>query len=219
MKPNKFLQRRTGIYGIRNITNDKIYIGKTKCMYKRCHQYVYDFRDRNIGHINDYLFNAMSKVGIENFEFFPLEFCSIKETAERELFWMVKLKSTDRNHGYNLRMDSSTGMITSSETSKKISENLKKQWASGVRDDHAEKLREKWASDPERKRKQGESFRQIKTKYEYEVHHPDGVVESCLYSRLVELKIKNVITNFHRQNSNDVMCNGFRVIRFNKGER
>lgn len=219
MKPNKFLQKRSGIYGIRNIINDKIYVGKTKCMYRRCHQYIYDFRERSIGHINDYLFNAINKIGIDNFEFFPLEFCSVDMTSELELEWMVRLKSTDRNHGYNLRMDTSTKMITSIETSEKISNNLRKQWANGVRDGHSQKLRDRWANDPERRKKQGESFSQIKTKFEYEVHHPNGDIEQCLYSRLVELGLKNVISNFHRQNSNDVECKGFRVIRFNKGER
>jgi hypothetical protein len=161
----------------------------------------------------------MIKVGIDKFEIFPLEFAEIDNLSELELRWMVRLKSTDRNHGYNLRMDSSTGMITSPETSQKISDNLKRQWASGIRDGHAEKLRDKWASDPTRKKNQGILFSQIKTKYEYEVYHPNGEIESCSYDRLVELGLKNVIVNFHRKNSNDVKCKGFRVIRFNKGEK
>lgn len=219
MKPNKFLQGRTGIYGIRNVVNGKIYVGKTKCMYRRCHQYVYDFQNRKIGHINDYLFNAMTRVGIDNFEFFPLEFCKINRTSELELNWMISLKSTLRNNGYNLRMDTSTKMICSAETSEKISNNLKRQWANGVRDGHAEKLREIWAKDPERVKRQGVTFSQIKTKYEYQVHHPSGEVEFCFYNRLVNLGLKNVISNFYRSKSNDTTCKGFRVLRFSKGER
>lgn len=218
MKPNKFLKGRSGIYGIRNLINDKIYVGKTKCMYRRCHQYVYDFRERSIGHINDYLFNAMNKVGINQFEYFPLEFCTIDETAIRELFWITELNTIDRNHGYNLRLDSSTGMITSQSTSEKISANLRRQWRDGIRDNHSQKMKDIWSNDPKRKLQQSTLLRKYRTKYDYNVHHPDGTVETCQYSRLIELGLKNVIANFHRKKSNDVMCKGFRVVRFNKGE-
>lgn len=220
MKPNKFLKNRSGIYGIRNLVNDKIYIGKTKCMYRRCHQYIYDFKNRNIGHLNDYLYNAINKIGIENFEFFPLQFDKLSNLSSLELAWMVQLNSTDRNHGYNIRMDSSTGMITSGETSEKISNNLRRQWANGVRDTHGQKLSENWANNPDRKKEQSILMSKNKTKYEYDIHSPNGIIEkSCGYKRLLELDLKNVISQFHRKNSNDVFYKGFRVIRFNKGER
>jgi len=53
--------------------------------------------------------------------------------AERELFWMVELSSTDSETGYNLRMDSSTGMITHDSTREKISKRVKKEYADGTR--------------------------------------------------------------------------------------
>lgn len=218
MKPNKFLKNRPGIYGIRNLVNNKIYVGKTKCMYKRCHQYVYDFRERTIGHINDYLYNAMVKNGIDNFEFFPLEFCEIENLQERELSWMTELNSVDRNHGYNLRLDSSTGMIVSKSTSGKISNTLRKQWGDGKRDGHSEKMKEYWCGNTQRRRQQSKLFSKHRTKYEYEVHHPNGQIENCQYKRLCELGIKNVISNFHKQRTNSTVCKGFRVVRFNKGE-
>ncbi|SPL81338.1 hypothetical protein [Yersinia phage fEV-1] len=188
-------------------------------MYKRCHQYVYDFRERSLGHINDYLHNAMMKVGVDNFEFFPLEFCTLEVIGERELWWMMTLNSIDRNHGYNLRLDSSTGMVTSQSTSEKISNSLKQQWRDGKREGHSEKMKQHWGNSPDRRDQQSEIMSRHRTKYEYEVHHPDGHVETCGYKRLCELGIKNVISNFHRQESDDVACKGFRVIRFNKGER
>jgi group I intron endonuclease len=216
MKPNLLLKNRPVIYGIRNLINGKIYIGRTKCMYKRCHQYLYDFEFRALGHLNDYLYRAMVKDGIDNFEMVPLEFCSLDVISERELYWMKKSGSTDRQFGYNLRMDSSTGMVTSPETSLKMSENLKRQWAAGIRDGHSEKLKKKWASDPERVRIQGELFSHLKTKYEYEVHHPTGEVEFCKYNRLLELRIGSVLSTYHRRSVSDAVCKGFRVIRRDK---
>lgn len=218
MTPNVFLKSRSGIYGIRNKLNNKIYVGKTKCMTRRCHQYLYDFENRNIGHLNDYLHRAMTKIGISNFEFFPLEFCGLENIAERELHWMTVLKSTNRTHGYNLRMDSATGMHTSLETSEKISNNLKTQWANGVRKNHSQKLKDKWNSDPQRKLEQGVTFSRLKTKYSYEVHHPNGEIEVCLYQRLCELELQTVMSNFHRKNIDDVTCKGYRIIRHARGE-
>lgn len=40
---------------------------------------------------------------------------------------MNLFKSLDRNHGYNFRYDSSTGMIVHEETKKRITKRLKKE--------------------------------------------------------------------------------------------
>lgn len=218
MKPNLFIKNRSGIYGLRNLVNGKIYVGKTKCFYRRCHQYVYDFRERKIGHLNDYLFNAISKVGITEFEFFVLEFCDHEKLTERELHWMDKLNSCNRNHGYNLRRDSSGGMITANETSNKISSNLKRQWSEGLRDNHSEKMKQSWSSNDFRKTEQSNLLRKIKTRYTYLVINPDGIPSIQNYQGLVKMGLKSVISNFKRSNSNKVMCKGHRVTRKLLGE-
>lgn len=218
MRKTIFLKGRSGIYGIVNSINNKIYIGKTKCMYKRCSQYEYDFKNRTLGHINDHLYNAMVKHGIESFDFIPLEFADVKLLTMLELEWIDRLESTDRNKGYNLRRDSSSSMIVHAETSSKISRNLKEQWSNGVRDDHSDKLKEYWDGNVIRKNQQSNLMSSVKTKYEYDVIHFNGSTEwGVNYSRLVELGLKNVISNFHRQKSDDVKCKGFRVIRRVKG--
>jgi len=218
MKPNKFLKDVIGIYGIRNLINDKLYIGKTHCMYVRCHQYVYDFQNRKLGHLNDYLFNAITKNGLQNFEFFPLEFCNPENLSIRELHWITYFKTTNRNFGYNLRLDSSGGMIPAEETRTKISATLRRQWAEGLRSEHSQKLKKNWADNPERKFKQGVIFSKIRTKFEYQVHHLNGEIERCLFKRLEELGLENVISTFHRKKTNDVTIKGLRVIRFPRGE-
>jgi group I intron endonuclease len=207
----------SGIYMLFNSVNNKIYIGKTQCFYKRCHQYVYDFKERKIGHLNDYLFNAMNKQGIENFDFVPVEFVGVNDLTERELHWIQHFKTTDRNYGYNIRMDSKEGLITSPETSLKMSENLKRQWASGARDQHSEKLKKSWRDNHERKAAQSALFSRYKTKYEYQVFLPEGV-KILNYSELVEYGLQTVVGSFHRKKTNDVFCKGVRVVRSPLGE-
>lgn len=200
MTPNIFIKKRSGIYGIRNVLNNKIYIGRTNCFYKRCHQHITSFTKVSLKNINPHLFNSMVKHGIEHFEMFPLEFCDIDIVEERELYWMEFFNSTDRRLGYNIRKDSDGGMIVSDETSVKISNNLKRQWASGVRSGHSEKMKEKWKDDDLRKMKQGDLLRKIKTKYLYDVIFPNGDIEKdCRYSRLKELRLSNVMSSFHRR--------------------
>lgn len=218
MKPNIYLKNRSGIYGIRNLVNGKIYVGRTKCFYKRCHQYVYDFRERRIGHLNDYLFNAISKIGIGQFEFFVLEFCDIKLTPERELHWMEVLKSCDRNNGYNLRRDSSGGMMTSHETSLKISSNLRSQWSEGLRDDHSEKMKISWKNADERKMNQSKMLRKIKTRYKYHVIDPEGIPSIQDYQGLVKMGLKSVMSSFKRAKSNTVTVKKHSVTRTLLGE-
>lgn len=211
------LKGMSGIYMIFNSVNNKIYIGKTNCFYKRSHQYVYDFRERKLGHLNNYLYNAIKKEGLDLFDFIPLEFVDKKLLTERELFWINHFKTTDRNYGYNIRMDSDNGMITSPETSLKISENLKHQWASGVRSGHSDKLKQSWLNDHERKANQSALFSANKTKYEYLVFLPEGK-KVLNYTQLFELGLHNVMSGFHRTKSNDTVWKGVRIVRFPLGE-
>lgn len=138
MKTDLNLKNISGIYQIVNKTNGKIYIGRTKCFYRRCHQYLYDFRCRRIKHINGHFLNAMLKYSIDNFSFEILEKCE-SNLPERELFWILFKKSNDRNFGYNLRLDVDGVMLTSKETSIKISTRLKREWSEGLRNSHAKK--------------------------------------------------------------------------------
>lgn len=213
MKPNIYIKDRSGIYGLRNLVNGKIYVGKTKCFYKRCHQYVYDFRERKLGHLNDHLFNAMNKVGIENFEFFVLEFCDQSCLSERELYWMDQLKSCERNRGYNLRRDSSSGMITSDETSQKISSNLKRQWSQGVRDDHSDKMKRAWDSDPSKRVNQSKLMTRILTKYTYCVITPEGEETKVRYKDLVSMGLQSAMSSFARNKSDTVTVKGHTITR------
>lgn len=112
---------RIGIYGIKNLVNSKIYVGKTGM----------NFGDRwdshrsllNSGkHDNPHLQNAWNKYGEENFEFIIIEECAIEELNEREKYYIKLYKDIGLaynihdggNEGYNL------GKCLSEETKRKI---------------------------------------------------------------------------------------------------
>jgi group I intron endonuclease len=112
------------IYGIVNKQNWKIYVGKSINAEKRWINHLCHLRkEERHKDCNPHLYNAFKKYGEESFALIFLEtFESVDERliSERELHWMEKLHSTDRKYGYNLRMDSSTGMIVHEETRRKL---------------------------------------------------------------------------------------------------
>ena len=121
---------KAGIYSIRNITNNKVYIGKTNKFSRRFATHKCALKRKCKKQENQHLINAWHKYGKENFTFEIIEIVDINSNfdsflKERELFWMEFYKSTERKFGYNLRMDSSTKMIVHEETKKWQSENLK----------------------------------------------------------------------------------------------
>lgn len=123
MKIHKKDRGKCGIYKIVNKINKKVYVGKSKDIYQRIlnHKYLLNNKDKNE---NRHLINAWHKYGAYNFEYFVIEELELNEELlrEREDFWIVELKATNKNFGYNLRRDSSTGVIVSEETRKLKSE-------------------------------------------------------------------------------------------------
>ena len=72
-----------GIYAIKNIINDKIYIGSSKNLHKRIDDYKYNLRHNK--HRNQYLQNAWNKYGEKSFEFNIIEECLEENLILKEL--------------------------------------------------------------------------------------------------------------------------------------
>lgn len=213
MKPLILLKNRPVIYAIFNTISGKTYVGKTKCMYKRCHQYLSDVRGGNKSQrMNEHLYSSMLKYGVDSFEMFPLEFVDdCLNIDERELFWMSKLNTLDQRKGYNLRSDSSTSMIVHVETRRKISERVKREWASGVRDGHSDKMKHSWTTRD--KGKQRQTFSKTLTKYQYVITNADGSQDVLLYKELVDRGFKNVVAKFHKHKSTKESFKGVTIER------
>ena len=201
---------KSGIYKISNVVNGKVYIGKTKDFYKRYSQYVSAVKSKNKNQMNEYLLNSFIKYGFDSFKFEVVEFCDLEEIANRELHWILQFNSLNKEIGYNIRLDSSTGMITHPETSIKISNRLKEEWASGVRDGHSDKIKESWKSRD--RDEQSRIMSKALTKYKYIVTR-DGVSEVLLYNELLTKGLGNSISSFHRKKTNTVVCKGYIVER------
>ena len=88
----------TGIYYIKNLINNKYYIGKSKDILHRFSQHKYYLNNNN--HINKHLQNSWNKYGIESFEFSILEECEEALLNEREKYWIEYFNSFE--NGYNL---------------------------------------------------------------------------------------------------------------------
>jgi len=190
-----------GIYAIINKINGKCYVGKSINIERRFthHRHHLNKKDRSVRQTNRHLFDSVKKYGIDSFSFEIVEsFDAINECliSERELFWMDFFMSTSGNAGYNLRRDSSTGMIIHPSTRKILSENNKgvnnpnygnkwsedkkkrmsdlksKQHVDGVYDDEWKskigvKSKAFWADNPDVKSKMASKVSQAKQKFDF----------------------------------------------------
>lgn len=85
---------------------------------------------------NRHLINAWHKYGKENFSYYVIEYLDDEDLkkldkmlAERELYWMMKLETLDRNKGYNLRYDSQGRCFVQDETRQKLKEAHKRRFS------------------------------------------------------------------------------------------
>ena len=200
----------SGIYSITNLINQKVYVGKTNDFYKRYYQYVSGFRKNSTNRINSYLLSSFNKYGFDNFKFKVVEFVEVDNLSERELHWIDQLDTTNRDKGYNLRRDSSTGMIVHKSTREKISNRLRKEWKEGVRAGHSDKLKESWKTRD--KDHQASLFTKCLTKYKYIIHFPENTL-TVLYKELRDLGFKNVLGCFFDNQCDDVIFKGIRIER------
>jgi len=110
------------IYKIKNIIDEKVYIGQTSNFKVRLRNHVSELKRNKHG--NEYLQNAVNKFGINNFLFEILEQCNENNVDFKERYWMDFYDSCNRNKGYNLIYGGNSNKHHSKETKIKISKSL-----------------------------------------------------------------------------------------------
>jgi group I intron endonuclease len=111
-----------GIYIIKNIINNKVYIGQSVDIYHRWIQHKADLRNEH--HHNEHLQRAWNKYGEKNFEFAVLIECSESELNSLEKSFIVDYKSNDGHYGYNLTIGGDGCIGLSQESIEKMRQSL-----------------------------------------------------------------------------------------------
>lgn len=75
---------KCGIYMIKNKINGFSYIGQAKDIDRRWDRHKYDA----LHNVDTYLYRAIRKYGISNFEFSIVEFCDVEELDAKEIFYI-----------------------------------------------------------------------------------------------------------------------------------
>jgi group I intron endonuclease len=118
------------IYKIKNIKNEKVYVGQATShilnhkRYRpygrngrfRCHISEAFSQKKNQSH---YLNNAIRKHGVDSFEVELLEYCSMSDADSRETYYIQKCNSV-YPYGYNLKIGG-TSFVHSDESKKRVS--------------------------------------------------------------------------------------------------
>lgn len=115
-----------GIYAILNIVNNKVYVGSAIFFKRRWSKHLRYLNKNN--HYNKHLQLAWLKYGAKNFIFVILEYIENHlEIKDRERHWISKLKSYDREFGYNIlkTADTRLGILHTEEAKAKMSKTRK----------------------------------------------------------------------------------------------
>ena len=115
--------KKSGIYCIENLTNNKKYIGQSVNIFSRWYHHKNELN--NNVHFNDYLQKSWNKYGEDNFRFYVLEFCNIDQLDTLEVYYIDLYETLNRDKGYNLTSGGSKHKKYSDEVRMKISNALK----------------------------------------------------------------------------------------------
>lgn len=136
--------KSSGVYALKSIFDDRVYIGSTKHLEKRKTQHF--ARLKNKVHKNRYLINFYSKYGEGSLKFEILEYCDVGKLLEREQYYLDQIPKKFR---FNIveevsKPPSTKGMIYTEEWRNNISKALK-GYKHGKQ--HRQKRREYMLSD------------------------------------------------------------------------
>lgn len=95
------MKKLSGIYCFVNKVNGKKYIGQAQDIFDRRKQHKYRFSNlRDTGYRSAF-HSALRKYGWENFDFYILQLCDIKDLDRKEEHWIRRLNTLCPN-GYNI---------------------------------------------------------------------------------------------------------------------
>lgn len=118
---------QSGIYIIKCLANNKVYVGSSKKMDQRKYRHFNNLKNNK--HPNSHLQNAFNKYGIEQFEFHKIDFVEDElKLFEIEALWMDIFLSYNRHYGFNTqRVNPKGGHIRTQEIKNKIKSSIKKR--------------------------------------------------------------------------------------------
>jgi group I intron endonuclease len=108
----------SGIYLIRNLVNDKVYIGQSVNVKARLSDHRRLLSQNK--HNNSYLQRQYNKYGVDCFEFSKIETASLDKLDDAERFWIELYNSMDRNKGFNLESGGNAGKTFSKQRIEQI---------------------------------------------------------------------------------------------------
>lgn len=108
-----------GIYCIRNLINNKVYIGQSLNIKQRIRQHKSQLNLNK--HTNSYLQRSCNKYGLSNFEFIIVKECTIDEIDKFEKYYIDKYDSINKLYGYNLESGGNLNKIISDEAKNNLS--------------------------------------------------------------------------------------------------
>lgn len=132
--------RISGIYAWINKINGKMYIGKSKNLYKRIYDEMNGFKNNR--HQNMFkLYNSIKKYGMDNFKVVLLLECPVKYLNKIEM-WLIKYYDTKTN-GYNITDggDGVVGYMMPISQIKRQTTSLKHYWTNDKCKTHSEKMK------------------------------------------------------------------------------
>lgn len=106
--PCDAIQNNTcGIYIIRNLVNNKIYIGQSVDIKRRWQEHLRSgqpekYNKKSLRDANTPIHRAMQKYGVNNFSIQILEVCSKENLNSKEKYWIKIFNATNKNFGYNI---------------------------------------------------------------------------------------------------------------------
>lgn len=111
-----------GIYKITNLINNKIYIGQSINIEQRWKDHRSRAFQNNKTYLENHLYRAIRKYGLDNFSFEVIEECKKEELNSEEVKWIKYYQSDNLEKGYNKTKGGADAITLSKITDEQVIE-------------------------------------------------------------------------------------------------